>query len=526
MVNINESDPHLCHMTEKFKQPTTAAIKFMDPLEHFRVKDGLEINIFKAVNTKEDLRRSQDGNFHIIQTYITMSQTEKREPVTETSSGTPVPLSDWLDTVLQTDKGIQIHFLTAEAITPAIQIINERRMQLQRPVFLGGNVMSKDGQNEINVKRFIELASLIPDVTLSFGFDTNDEPCGIGTLQTLWNLVEKLMQPINIRVPVHILKKSWARVKWLTEKSERITVTIFEKENSVQESSYEYDLLLVRNDFSRRRLYFDLPESRLQKLRKLAVTAGRAIDFFDLQDASKIIWSHATNTKEKLRDALQGHTMMIEADILLQAQGTMNQTNVPVMSHPPSVYSDLTFEEWIDTILPIKNKGVKLDFKSLEAVEPTLSILNRRRLLVNCPVWINADILQGPNGPPVIMKADVFLQYCLKLFPEATLSLGWTTGAKKENETPVYTREQMTEIHQICKNLNQPVTFPVRAAFVRDSWEHLDWLLQQSRGYTLTVWTSGLDTVKKADMDFIYRQTENHRIYFDLPNELMPDSIF
>ncbi|KAL3862408.1 hypothetical protein ACJMK2_008376 [Sinanodonta woodiana] len=513
-------------MMEKIKQPTNAAIKFMDPLEYFKLKDGLEINIFQIAATKEDLERSHNGNFHIIQTYITMSQTGNGEPVTATSSGSSVLLSDWLDTVLQTDRGIQIHFLTSEAITPAIQIINDRRIRLQRPVFLGGNVMSKDSQKQINVKRFIDLMSLMPDVTLSFGFNTDDEPCGIGTLQTLWNLVEKLMQPINIRVPVHILKKSWARIKWLTEKSERITVTIFETENSARESSYEYDLLMVRNDFNMRRLFFDLPESRLQKLRKLAVTAGRAIDFFDLQDASRIIWSHATNTKEKMRDALQGLTMMIEADILLQGQGTVNQTNVPVMSHPPSVYSDLTFEEWIDTILPIKSKGVKLDFKSLGAVEPALSILNRRRSSVNCPVWINADILQGPNGPPVIMKADDFLGNCLKLFPEATLSLGWTTGAKKENETPVYTREQVTQMHEICKNLNQPVTFPVRAAFVRDSWEHFDWLLQQSRGYTLTVWTSEMDTVKKADMDFIYRQTENHRIYFDLPHELMPDSVF
>lgn len=45
--------------------------------------------------------------------------------------------------------------------------------------------------------------------------------------------------------------------------------------------------------------------------------------------------------------------------------------------------------------------GIKLDFKSLKAVGPSLGLL--RQLTdagrVRRPVWINADILPGPNNP-------------------------------------------------------------------------------------------------------------------------------
>lgn len=45
--------------------------------------------------------------------------------------------------------------------------------------------------------------------------------------------------------------------------------------------------------------------------------------------------------------------------------------------------------------------GIKLDFKSLKAVGPSLDLLRQLTLdgKVRRPVWINADILRGPNVP-------------------------------------------------------------------------------------------------------------------------------
>ena len=72
--------------------------------------------------------------------------------------------------------------------------------------------------------------------------------------------------------------------------------------------------------------------------------------------------------------------MMIEADIQL---GTVindeSGKRVPIMAHPPAKTSDLTFEEFIDTIIRSgKRKGVKIDFKDLEAVEDCLKHLKSR----------------------------------------------------------------------------------------------------------------------------------------------------
>ena len=41
------------------------------------------------------------------------------------------------------------------------------------------------------------------------------------------------------------------------------------------------------------------------------------------------------------------------------------------MAHPPITDSDLTFTEWLNISLQ-SNKGIKLDFKTPNAVEPCL----------------------------------------------------------------------------------------------------------------------------------------------------------
>ena len=45
------------------------------------------------------------------------------------------------------------------------------------------------------------------------------------------------------------------------------------------------------------------------------------------------------------------------------------------MAHPPNVTSDLTYEEFIDTVMKTPEKGMKLDFKNVDAVDPGLAML-------------------------------------------------------------------------------------------------------------------------------------------------------
>jgi Uncharacterized conserved protein (DUF2181) len=54
---------------------------------------------------------------------------------------------------------------------------------------------------------------------------------------------------------------------------------------------------------------------------------------------------------------------------------------LPVMGHPPATTSDITLENFLNDILnfnkvnPSKQKGVKLDFKSIEVFEGSLPLL-------------------------------------------------------------------------------------------------------------------------------------------------------
>lgn len=142
--------------------------------------------------------------------------------------------------------------------------------------------------------------------------------------------------------------------------------------------------------------------------------------------AKEVRWAHAANGEAQLLRALADDTItMIEADIMFrplasQTVGEGDRADEPakggegvsVMAHPPTIPPDaMTFESWLDRVLAHNNgapgskdtaghtkKGIKLDFKSPEAVEPCLSLLLARRAAIHLPeVWLNADILQGPG---------------------------------------------------------------------------------------------------------------------------------
>lgn len=46
--------------------------------------------------------------------------------------------------------------------------------------------------------------------------------------------------------------------------------------------------------------------------------------------------------------------MILEADVNVHGHNTVNETNVPIMAHPPDVYSDNTLEEWLDAVIKSK----------------------------------------------------------------------------------------------------------------------------------------------------------------------------
>uniref|UniRef100_G3NHS9 Menorin-like domain-containing protein n=2 Tax=Gasterosteus aculeatus aculeatus TaxID=481459 RepID=G3NHS9_GASAC len=229
------------------------------------------------------------------------------------------------------------------------------------------------------------------------------------------------------------------------------------------------------------------------------------------RDAADVTWSHAVNSRSRLAEALTGPTHMMEADVIIRGADPKE----PIMAHPPDTDSDITLKEWLEA-LGGSDKGVKLDFKSLEAVSPSVVLLEDV-YRSNRPVWVNADVLPGPGGLASPLDPLAFLSSVSTLPPHTVLSLGWTTGWTAGTDNAGYSWDMVRTMEEICRALEHPVTFPVRAALLAASFSQLSWLLQQSDRYTLTVWTGKDDKFPAQDLLAYKANFDSSRIYYDLP---------
>ncbi|KAB0353616.1 hypothetical protein FD755_023682 [Muntiacus reevesi] len=242
------------------------------------------------------------------------------------------------------------------------------------------------------------------------------------------------------------------------------------------------------------------------------------------RDGLLVTWYHAANSKEQMKAALRSNVMVLEADITIEGLGTVNETGVPIMAHPPAVYSDNTLEQWLEAVLASSQKGIKLDFKSIKAVGSSLDLLRRltEEGKVRRPVWINADILRGPNMVrSTEVNATQFLALVQEKYPNTTLSPGWTTLYLPLFPNGTYTQTMMEKMEELVGALPQKVTFPVRAVMVRAAWPQFSWLLGQSDRYSLTMWQSASDPVSVDDLLYIRDNTATHQVYYDLFEPLL-----
>lgn len=108
-------------------------------------------------------------------------------------------------------------------------------------------------------------------------------------------------------------------------------------------------------------------------------------DYFDnlAGDMTRVTWAHAVNSQSKLSDALNDdEIMMLEADVILgRLIGGSNEI-IPVMGHPPSIESDLSLQNFIESVIEVQGsqkKGIKLDFKSTDVFKGSLKIIDTLR---------------------------------------------------------------------------------------------------------------------------------------------------
>ncbi|XP_032665961.1 protein FAM151B isoform X2 [Odontomachus brunneus] len=248
---------------------------------------------------------------------------------------------------------------------------------------------------------------------------------------------------------------------------------------------------------------------------------------------TKIVWAHAVNSKAELDRALSSNDiMMLEADVVL---GKLNETDnssiaeIPIMAHPPENLSDLSLEDFLNTTIHktgIK-KGIKLDFKTIQAFEKSKPILTKLRENFKFPVFINADILPGPvNATATPVNAKDFLKGAVETIPECTLSVGWTTRYGKEYNIIEgrYTPEQIKNMTDtLAENqIKQSVTYPIRAGLAANDIETVKALLNNtsSDNVTLTIWSSEGDHVDAAQLSKLIKDVGVEKIYLDVPEDL------
>ncbi|KOC69026.1 Protein FAM151B [Habropoda laboriosa] len=249
---------------------------------------------------------------------------------------------------------------------------------------------------------------------------------------------------------------------------------------------------------------------------------------------TKIVWAHAVNSKAELSKALASDSvMMLEADVVLGKWNSSENQNVnetiPVMAHPPATESDLSLEKFVSGVNE-KNatKGVKLDFKSIEAFNASKSILDKLLHDLKFPVFLNADILAGPvNATATPVDAKAFLALA-KPYRNCTVSVGWTTryGTKDNVTEGGYTEEQIKKMIDTLKeqNVTQPITYPVRAGLAANDISVIKSLMEKSsdmKNVTLTVWSSEGDKVDAAKLSTLIKDIGVTKVYVDVPEDLM-----
>lgn len=242
---------------------------------------------------------------------------------------------------------------------------------------------------------------------------------------------------------------------------------------------------------------------------------------------TKIVWAHAVNSKANLTKALTDDIMMLEADVVLGHLIDSNIT-IPVMAHPPETESDLSLEEFLTIVLHNSTKGIKLDFKSIEAFNGSKSILADKRKEFNVPLFLNADILPGPvDAKTVPVDPTSFLDGAIKTFPDSVLSVGWTTryGSESHITEGQYTEEQIEKmVDTLTKNkVAQSVTYPVRAGLAANDINVMKTLIDRSSSFgnaTLTIWSSQGDKVDTNKLSQLIKTIGIDKVYVDVPEDV------
>ncbi|KAL1506682.1 hypothetical protein ABEB36_006002 [Hypothenemus hampei] len=222
---------------------------------------------------------------------------------------------------------------------------------------------------------------------------------------------------------------------------------------------------------------------------------------------------------------------MIEGDVVFGTLTSDTKTKLPIMAHPPNDTSDLSLADFLAQVLKYDTnenynatyKGVKLDFKSIEALTSYLAFSNIKTYTDAFPIWINADIFNGPDNGVATVDAKAFFT-AVKSVANTSLSLGWATGYNTTNPNiTAYDSDQTKQMSDaITENdVSVPITFAVRAVYAAESIESLTGLLKIHDNSTLTIWSSDGDKVNVTNLRSLIFAVGLDKTFIDVPDDLL-----
>lgn len=158
-------------------------------------------------------------------------------------------------------------------------------------------------------------------------------------------------------------------------------------------------------------------------------------------------------------------------------------------------------------------------------------------------------IAPGPNKPMLPpVDAWTFLMLCRTRFPNAIISIGWTTDHETLCHKQGYNRDMVDHMASVVKeySLLQPLTFPVNGALLKYSICEMQRLLyqvisnfdqvpiglqdiiepslschQQTPNSTLTVWSHQEDPITVDDLLIIRKAFGTHQLFYDMPDSIL-----
>lgn len=96
--------------------------------------------------------------------------------------------------------------------------------------------------------------------------------------------------------------------------------------------------------------------------------------------------------------------MILEADVTLEGYGTVSEQPIPIMAHPPDIFSDNTLGQWLDAVLTSRKGQHVFLTKDVQITQPWESInTSRNRAAWSCCGRSLDPVLVRGAGSPVIL---------------------------------------------------------------------------------------------------------------------------